>query len=116
MVNNPLFEVIKHEIKLNNVVVFLCGIAEFPLCPSSAYVVETFAKLQVPVKIIDVAVDHSMRDAVEVFANWPRLPIIYVKQELLGDADVLRNMEKNGELYKFLTGHGIAYKIEDLLL
>ena len=116
MNNNPLFDVIRYEIKSNDVVVFVKGIKEFPLSAASAYVIELLELLSIKYKLIDVAQDFSMQEAILAFAEWPRIPIVYVKQVFLGDADVLRDMEKNGDLYRFLTQHEINYTLCDSLL
>ncbi|MFN3076552.1 MAG: Grx4 family monothiol glutaredoxin [Alphaproteobacteria bacterium] len=107
MSENPVFERIQHEIDEYPVVLYMKGTPMFPQCGFSAAVVDVLTKLSVKFKGVDVLVDPSLREGLKKFANWPTFPQLYVKGELLGGADIVRDMFASGELQQVLIEKGI---------
>ena len=48
-----------------------------------------------------------MRQAIKVFSDWPTVPSFYVKGEVIGGCDIVREMFQNGELVELLTARGV---------
>jgi monothiol glutaredoxin len=86
------------------------GTPMFPQCGFSAAVVQVLSKLGVDFKGVDVLVDPSLRDGMKEFSNWPTFPQLYVKGELVGGCDIVREMFANGELQDLLRDKGVAFK------
>jgi monothiol glutaredoxin len=108
--SNPIFESIKQQISENPVVLYMKGTPMFPQCGFSAAVVQVLSKLGVEFKGVDVLVDPSLRDGLKEFSNWPTFPQLYVKGELVGGCDIVREMFANGELQDLLRDKGVAFK------
>ncbi|MBF0094211.1 MAG: Grx4 family monothiol glutaredoxin [Alphaproteobacteria bacterium] len=108
MSNNPVFDRIEQEISESPVVLFMKGTPMFPQCGFSAAVVEVLTQLGVKFKGVDVLVDPSLREGLKQYANWPTFPQLYVKGELVGGCDIVREMYATGELKKHLEGNGVA--------
>ena len=89
------------------VVLFMKGTPMFPQCGFSAAVVEALTRLEVKFKGIDVLTDPELREGIKSFSNWPTIPQLYVKGELVGGCDIVREMYESGELKELLDSKGI---------
>ncbi|GJE16322.1 Grx4 family monothiol glutaredoxin [Methylobacterium marchantiae] len=101
---------IKTEIDSQDVVVFMKGTPQFPMCGFSGQVVQILNYLEVPFKGVNVLDDMAIRDGIKAFSNWPTIPQIYVKGEFVGGCDITREMFQSGELQQFLSEKGIPVK------
>ena len=52
--------------------------------------------------------DESIRNGIKEYTNWPTIPQLYVKNEFIGGADIVREMFEENELKEFLNEKGIA--------
>ncbi len=89
---------IKNQITENNVVLYMKGTPESPQCGFSQVAVKLLQKHQVEFFSVNVLENPELREGVKQFANWPTFPQLYVKSELVGGCDILREMEASGEL------------------
>lgn len=101
---------IENEIKSQDVVVFMKGTPQFPMCGFSGQVVQILNYLEVPFKGVNVLDDMAIREGIKAYSQWPTIPQIYVKGEFLGGCDITREMFQSGELQTFLTEKGIPVK------
>jgi monothiol glutaredoxin len=106
--SNPVFDRIKQDISGNDVVLYMKGTPVFPQCGFSAAVVQVLTHLGVKFKGIDVLTDPSLRQGVKDFSNWPTIPQLYVKGELVGGCDIVREMFQSGELQELLSNRGVT--------
>jgi monothiol glutaredoxin len=103
-------QAIDNEVKSNDVVLFMKGTPQFPMCGFSSQVVQILDYRGVPYKGINVLEDESMRQGVKDYSNWPTVPQLYVKGEFVGGCDITREMFQAGELQQLLADKGIAAK------
>jgi monothiol glutaredoxin len=99
---------IKNEVTGNDVVLFMKGTPDFPMCGFSGQVVQILDHLGVPYKGINVLEDEGIRQGIKDFANWPTIPQLYVKGEFVGGCDIVREMFQAGELAAHFSENGIA--------
>jgi monothiol glutaredoxin len=104
---NPVFERIESEIGSHAVVLFMKGTPIFPQCGFSALVVQVLSHMGVKFKSVDVLNEPDIRDGIKQFSNWPTIPQLYVQNEFVGGADIIREMYENGELTALMGKHGI---------
>ncbi len=105
--NNPVFKRIESEIGSHPVVLFMKGTPIFPQCGFSALVVQVLSHMGVKFKSIDVLNEPDIREGIKEFSNWPTIPQLYVRGELVGGADIVREMYESGELAETFGKHGI---------
>ena len=103
-------QVIDSEVKSNDVVLFMKGTPQFPMCGFSGQVVQILNYLGVPYKGVNVLEDESIRQGVKEYSNWPTVPQLYVKGEFIGGCDITREMFQAGELQQLLADKGLAVK------
>jgi monothiol glutaredoxin len=101
---------IENEVKSSDVVLFMKGTPQFPMCGFSGQVVQILDHLGVPYKGINVLESDEIRDGIKVYSNWPTIPQLYVKGEFVGGCDIVREMFQAGELQSLLGEKGVASK------
>ena len=94
-------EKITEEISSNNVHLFMKGTPLFPQCGFSSTVVQILTYLEVSFSSTNVLEDENLREGIKEFSNWPTIPQLYVKGELIGGCDIIKEMFESGELQKF---------------
>jgi len=99
---------IQNLIDSNDVVLFIKGTGQVPMCGFSAAVVQIFNRLGVTYKDINVLADEELRSELKIFSEWPTLPQVYVKGEFIGGCDIIKEMYAAGELQELLKEKGIA--------
>ena len=102
---------IENEVKNNDVVLFMKGTPQFPMCGFSGQVVQILDYLGVPFKGLNVLESDELRQGIKSFSNWPTIPQLYVKGEFVGGCDIIREMFQAGELQSLLKDKGVAGKV-----
>ena len=101
---------IENEVKSNDVVLFMKGTPQFPMCGFSGQVVQILDYLGVPFKGLNVLESDELRQGIKAFSNWPTIPQLYVKGEFVGGCDIIREMFQAGELQSLLKEKGLAVR------
>ncbi|HEV3185325.1 MAG TPA: Grx4 family monothiol glutaredoxin [Xanthobacteraceae bacterium] len=101
---------IDNEVKGNDVVVFMKGTPQFPMCGFSGQVVQILDYIGVPYKGINVLESDELRQGIKAYAQWPTIPQLYVKGEFVGGCDIIREMFQAGELQSLFKDKGLAVK------
>lgn len=91
----------------HDVVLFMKGTAERPLCGFSNQVVQILDHLGVGFRDVNVLADEALRQGIKDFANWPTVPQLYIKGEFVGGCDIVREMFQTGELKALLAENGL---------
>jgi monothiol glutaredoxin len=101
---------IDNEVKANDVVLFMKGTPQFPMCGFSGQVVQILDYLGISYKGLNVLDSEELRNGIKAYSNWPTIPQLYVKGEFVGGCDIVREMFQAGELQQALADKGIAVK------
>ena len=99
---------IKQELAGTEVVLFMKGTPQMPMCGFSGQVVQILDYLGVAYKGVNVLANEEIRQGVKEFSNWPTIPQLYVKGEFVGGCDIIREMFQAGELATHLSENGIV--------
>jgi monothiol glutaredoxin len=101
---------IDNEVKGNDVVLFMKGTPQMPMCGFSSQVVQILDHLGVTYKGLNVLDSDELRNGVKVYSSWPTIPQLYVKGEFVGGCDIVREMFQGGELQSLLEEKGLVAK------
>ena len=101
---------IDNELKGNDVVLFMKGTPQFPMCGFSGQVVQILDHLGVTYKGLNVLDLDDLRQGIKSYSNWPTIPQLYVKGEFVGGCDIIREMFQAGELQGLLKEKGVTVK------
>ena len=109
-INIDVTESIKNELNTNDVVLFMKGTPDFPMCGFSAATVQVLKNLGINFNSVNVLDSNDMREGIKKFSDWPTIPQLYVKKEFVGGCDIVKEMFENGELKKLFDEKQIKYK------
>ena len=93
---------IKETVDANDVVLFMKGTKEMPQCGFSSRVAGVLNYMGVDFKDINVLADEDVRQGIKDYSDWPTIPQLYVKGELVGGCDIVVEMYNSGELHSLL--------------
>ena len=106
-INIDVTESIKNELNTNDVVLFMKGTPDFPMCGFSAATVQVLKNLGINFNSVNVLDSNDMREGIKKFSDWPTIPQLYVKKEFIGGCDIVKEMYESGELLELLNSRGI---------
>jgi monothiol glutaredoxin len=96
-------EEIRSTVSANKVVLFMKGSPQFPQCGFSAAAVKMLSEVGVSnFAFVNILEDQEIREGIKQYSSWPTIPQLYVNQEFIGGADIMRELHKSGELEKLL--------------
>ncbi len=94
---------IKQTVTENPIVLYMKGTPQSPQCGFSGATVQILQACGVNNFVaVNVLADKGVYENLQHYANWPTFPQLYVKGELVGGADIVREMHQQGELQKLL--------------
>ncbi len=108
-----LADQIKSAIEQNEVILFMKGTPDAPACGFSARTAGTLESLKVPFASVDVLPDARIRQELSALSNWPTIPQLFVKGELVGGCDIVVEMAESGELQTLLGVEGAEGVVTD---
>jgi monothiol glutaredoxin len=100
--SNPIRDAIADAIASNEVLLFMKGNPEQPACGFSARTVAALQSLDQPFAAVDVLPDPRIRQELSALSNWPTIPQLFVRGELVGGCDIVTEMYATGELAELL--------------
>ncbi|MGK5084261.1 Grx4 family monothiol glutaredoxin [Bdellovibrionota bacterium FG-1] len=100
---HPLVTKVQEIVSSDQVVVFMKGTPDFPMCGFSARTIAVLKEAGVKnVRGIDVLSDDPLWEALEEFTQWPTVPQVFVKGQFIGGCDITCEMFERGELQEML--------------
>ena len=95
-------DAIAQAIGENPVILFMKGTPEQPMCGFSARTVAALQALNAPFAAVDILPDPRIRQELSALSQWPTIPQVFVKGELVGGADIVQELAENGDLRTIL--------------
>ena len=106
---------IDNDVKTNDVVLFMKGTPDMPMCGFSGRSVQILRSVAayepqapVPFKGVNVLDSAELRQGIKDYTNWPTVPQLYVKGEFVGGSDIMMEMFQSGELKQLMADKGVA--------
>ena len=97
-----LKEKIINDINNSPIILYMKGTKEMPMCGFSNSVVQVLNHYGVDYKDINVLEDPQIRVKLSEHSNWPTIPQLFVKGQLVGGADITIELHQNGQLLDIL--------------
>jgi monothiol glutaredoxin len=95
---NEIREAIAGAIGEHEVILFMKGTPEQPMCGFSARTAAALEALGKPYAAVDILPDPRIRQELSAISNWPTIPQLFVRGELVGGCDIVTEMYESGEL------------------
>jgi monothiol glutaredoxin len=101
---NETHQRIDQIVRSSEVVLFMKGTAQFPMCGFSGRAMQILRACGVDKPLtVNVLEDEAIRQGVKEFSQWPTIPQLYVKGEFIGGSDIMMEMYESGELQQLLA-------------
>ena len=97
-----LKEQIINDIENTPIILYMKGTKDRPMCGFSAKVVNTLNSHSVIFQDVNILEDPEIRVRLSEYSNWPTIPQLFVKGELIGGCDIVMEMDSKGELKDIL--------------
>ena len=102
MSENPVRDAITGAIADHEVILFMKGTPEQPMCGFSARTAAALEALGTEYAAVDILPDPRIRQELSAISNWPTIPQLFYKGELVGGCDIVTEMYESGELAQAL--------------
>jgi monothiol glutaredoxin len=106
--DNPIRQAIADAISENDVILFMKGTPEAPACGFSARTVGVLQSLDTRFAAVDILPDPRIRQELSALSQWPTIPQLFVRGELVGGCDIITEMYEAGELAELLGAQAQA--------
>ncbi|KAL9886893.1 glutaredoxin 3 [Glossina fuscipes fuscipes] len=100
----PLEERLKTLINKAPLMIFMKGGRDAPRCGFSKQLIAIITETGFPYETFDILTDEEVRQGLKTYSDWPTYPQVYVKGELVGGLDIIKELQANNELEKTLRG------------
>ena len=84
------------------IMLYMKGTKERPMCGFSSKVVSILNNHSIIYQDVNVLEDPEIRIRLSEYSNWPTIPQLFVKGELIGGCDIVMELESNGKLKDIL--------------
>ncbi len=95
-------ETIRQQLVNNPVILYMKGVPAKPECGFSAKAVAVLQASGIPYAYVNVLLNPFIREKLPKISHWPTYPQLFVAGELVGGADIVEEMGKNGSLQALL--------------
>ena len=89
---------IKQVIDDEPVAIFMKGTPERPACGNSMRALQALYHAGAPITAVDILPDPQIRQELSALTDWPTIPQVFVKGELIGGADITEELFASGDL------------------
>ncbi|KAJ3009054.1 Glutaredoxin 3 [Thoreauomyces humboldtii] len=93
---------LKDLVSSNEVMVFIKGTPQQPRCGFSRTLVGLLGDVNVKYGSFNILADDDVRQGLKEYSNWPTFPQVYVRGELVGGLDIVKEMVESGEFQKMV--------------
>ena len=110
---SDLNDKIKDVIETEPVALFMKGTPEMAMCGNSHRALEALRRAGAPVTAVDILPDPEIRQELSAISGWPTIPQVFIGGELVGGADIVEELEANGELLnKLMYSVGPDFRVD----
>ena len=75
-----------------------------PRCGFSRTLIDILNETDLKYDTFNILGDEEVRQGLKKFSNWPTYPQVYVKGELMGGLDIIKELKESGDLISTLKG------------
>lgn len=88
----------------HKLMIFIKGTPQSPRCGFTRQLLDLFSQQGIEdFDHFDILQDEEVRQGLKAYSEWPTYPQIYLKGELLGGLDILKELAQSGQLIELLN-------------
>ena len=95
---------LKALVNRDPLMIFMKGNPDEPRCGFSRTLVGILNETGLKYDTFDILSNEDVRQGLKKFSNWPTYPQVYVKGELVGGLDIIKELNESGDLLSTLKG------------
>ena len=95
-------EKLREQIKENSILIYMKGTPYEPKCGFSARTVQILIDCESQFSYVDILENNDVRQELPKVTDWPTVPHVFNKGELVGGADIIAQMHEHGDLKKLI--------------
>ena len=95
---------LKALISRDPLMIFMKGNRDEPRCGFSRTLIGILNETGLKYDTYDILSNEDVRQGLKKFSNWPTYPQVYVKGELVGGLDIIKELNESGDLLSTLKG------------
>lgn len=99
---NKLEEKLTRLINKEKIMLFLKGSPDDVKCGFSKSIIEILNSKRLKYGHFDILTNEEVRQGLKEFSKWPTYPQLYIKGDLVGGLDIVKELDQSGELDKLL--------------
>jgi monothiol glutaredoxin len=93
---------IRQQLETNPIILYMKGVPDKPECGFSAKAVAVLQSIGIPFAFVNVLENPFIREKLPSISHWPTYPQLFAAGELVGGADIVEEMGKDGSLQPLL--------------
>ena len=109
-----LHDQIQQVIDDEPVAIFIKGTPDRPACGNSLRALQALRGAGAPITAVDILPDPQIRVELSAISDWPTIPQVFVRGELVGGADITEELASSGELQQKLDDALGADRAQDV--
>ncbi|MFM2396799.1 MAG: hypothetical protein RLZZ144_49 [Pseudomonadota bacterium] len=95
---------IRNTVTTNPIVLYMKGTPQFPQCGFSGLAAQVLKACGVTQYVaVNVLADAGVYENLKFYADWPTFPQLYIKGELIGGSDIMKDLYEKGELQTLIA-------------
>jgi monothiol glutaredoxin len=94
---------IRQQVEGNDIILFMKGTPQFPQCGFSGRAVQLLQACGARFASVNVLAEPEIREGIKQYSNWPTIPQLFIKGQLIGGSDIMLELYQKGELQKLVT-------------
>jgi len=98
----PIEERLKSLVNMAPIMIFMKGDRSNPRCGFSRQLMDIINETKLAFETFDILSDEEVRQSLKTFSNWPTYPQVYVKGNLVGGLDIIKELKEGDELLSTL--------------
>jgi len=99
-----VIERIKSQLETHQVILYMKGSPDFPMCAGSDQVVRILRTCGETFTAVDILEDEELCEALKSYSNFPTYPQLYIKGQLIGGSEIIFDLFNKGELFILFAG------------
>ena len=92
-----------NDIENTPIILYMKGTKERPMCGFSAKVVNILNQHSIVYQDVNILEDPQIRLDISEYSNWPTIPQLFIRGELIGGCDIVMELDSKGELAEILA-------------
>jgi len=94
---------IRKQVEENTIILYMKGTPQFPQCGFSGRATQLLNACGAKFASVNVLAEPDIREGIKQFSNWPTIPQLFIKGQLIGGSDIMSELYQKGELQKLVA-------------